>query len=146
MNKINSFRNEYFFLSNFYNCIVEIEGIKFNNAEAAFQAMKCEEKSDREIFKSLSASEAKRLGRRVKLRPNWNLLRMKYMKEIILDKFNRNSELKEKLLATGNAELIEGNTWNDKFWGVNIYTGVGENHLGKILMEVRKELRNALSE
>lgn len=145
MNKINSFRNEYFFLSNFYNCIVEIEGIKFNNAEAAFQAMKCEEKSDREIFRNLSALEAKRLGRRANLRPNWNLLRMKYMKEIILDKFSRNPELKEKLLATGNAELIEGNTWNDKFWGVNIYTGVGENHLGKILMEVRKELRNALS-
>lgn len=142
MNKINNFRNEYFFLSNFYNCPVEIEDIRFLNAEAAFQAMKCEEKSDREMFRNLSASEAKRLGRRVNLRPNWNLLRMKYMKEIILDKFSRNPELKDKLLATGETELIEGNTWNDKFWGVDLYTGVGENHLGKILMEVRKEIRN----
>lgn len=146
MNKINMFRKNYFFLSNFYSCPVEIDGIRFLNAEAAFQAMKCEKKSERYDFRYIPALTAKRLGRNVKLRPNWDLLKVHYMKKIVLDKFSRNPELKEKLLATGNAELIEGNFWNDTFWGVDLKTGVGENHLGKILMEVRKELRNALSE
>lgn len=62
------------------------------------------------------------------------------MYEICMAKFTQNEDLKEKLLATGNDILEEGNTWGDKVWGT--VNGVGENKLGKILMKVREELRN----
>ena len=61
------------------------------------------------------------------------------MYQIVKCKFEQNEDLKIKLLNTGNSELIEGNTWGDKIWGkVN---GVGQNNLGKILMRIRKELK-----
>ena len=62
------------------------------------------------------------------------------MYDICYAKFTQNEELKSRLLATGTHLLEEGNTWGDKIWGT--VDGEGENHLGKILMRVRKELRN----
>ena len=62
------------------------------------------------------------------------------MYELCKAKFTQNEDLKEKLLATGNDILEEGNTWGDRVWGT--VNGVGENRLGKILMRVREELRN----
>lgn len=62
------------------------------------------------------------------------------MYEIVKAKFLQNKEIKEKLLLTGNEELIEGNTWGDRIWGT--VNGVGENRLGKILMQVREELKH----
>ena len=63
------------------------------------------------------------------------------MEEIVRAKFTQNPKLGEQLLSTGNADLIEGNTWNDRYWGVDVRSGAGENHLGKILMKVRSELQ-----
>lgn len=62
------------------------------------------------------------------------------MEEIVRAKFTQNQELKAQLLSTGDAILIEGNTWNDRYWGVDVRSGVGKNHLGKILMKIRLEL------
>ena len=62
------------------------------------------------------------------------------MEDICRAKFTQNEELKKKLIDTGDATLIEGNTWNDTFWGV--CNGVGENNLGKILMKIREELKD----
>jgi predicted NAD-dependent protein-ADP-ribosyltransferase YbiA (DUF1768 family) len=62
------------------------------------------------------------------------------MYQCVKDKFTRNQDLKEQLIATGNEELVEGNTWGDIYWGVS--RGRGKNMLGKILMRVREELRN----
>ena len=90
-------------------------------------------------FQNLLANEAKRLGRRVKLRPDWEDIKDEVMYEVVLDKFKRNDNLKEKLLDTANAELIEENWWNDTYWGV--CKGKGKNKLGKILMKVRDELK-----
>jgi len=67
------------------------------------------------------------------------------MTTIVRNKFKAHPDLKKKLLETGTAKLIEGNTWHDTFWGVNINTGKGENHLGKILMQVRSELKNGVT-
>lgn len=136
---INSFRNENFFLSNMYECDVCYEGIIFSSAEAAFQAAKCADKDEMYSFIGLNGYEAKRKGRTVKLRKDWNDKRVEIMYDIVKSKFTLNPSLRIKLLNTGDKKLIEGNTWGDTFWGV--CNGVGKNYLGKILMKVRSELR-----
>ena len=94
----------------------------------------------RRAFAELDASDAKKLGRQVPLRGDWEEVKDNIMYEICKAKFTQNEDLKEKLLATGNDILEEGNTWGDRVWGT--VNGVGENRLGKILMRVREELRN----
>ena len=135
---IDRFRGEFDWLSNFFLCQVEFEGINFSNVEAAFQAAKCLDMKERERFFGLSGGQAKRLGKRVELRPDWEDVKIDIMRQVLKSKFNQNPELREKLIATGDAELIEGNNWGDTFYGV--CRGVGQNHLGKLLMEVRAEL------
>ena len=137
---IDRFRGEFDWLSNFFLCQVEFEGMNFSNVEAAFQAAKCLDMKERERFFGLSGSQAKRLGRRVELRSDWEEVKIEIMRQVLKSKFTQNSELREKLIATGDTELIEGNNWNDTFWGV--CRGKGRNHLGKLLMEVRAELVN----
>ena len=137
---IDHFRGEFDWLSNFFKCQVEFEGMNFSNVEAAFQAAKCLDMKERERFFGLSGGQAKRLGRRVELRSDWEEVKIDIMRQVLKSKFTQNSELREKLIATGDTELIEGNNWNDTFWGV--CRGKGRNHLGKLLMEVRAELAN----
>ena len=139
MNKINSFRDEYYFLSNFYECSVTYNGLTYKNNEAAFQAQKCINPKDREKFCNLRASESKKLGRRVVLRKDWEDIKIKVMTDIVKAKFEQNEDLQKKLLATEDAYLEEGNTWGDRIWGT--VNGVGANNLGRILMNVRKELQ-----
>ena len=135
---INNFRGKYYFLSNFYEAPVTWNGLTYLNNEAAFQSAKTF--SDRECFTNLDPSSAKKLGRRVQLRDDWEDVKNDIMYEICKAKFSQNIELKKKLLATGDKHLEEGNTWGDKIWGT--VNGVGENRLGKILMKIREELRN----
>lgn len=135
---IDTFRNDYFFLSNFYNADVEYSGFTFKNNEAAFQAAKCPSRITE--FVGLNPSEAKRLGRRVELRPDWEQVKENIMYEICKAKFTQNKDLGELLVKTGDAKLVEGNNWGDRIWGV--YNGIGQNKLGKILMRIRDELRN----
>lgn len=137
MNDIKEFRGEYYFLSNFYNAEIIYENICYQNNEAAFQAMKCPERANE--FRYLSGAEAKRLGRKVPLRSNWETIKDRVIYEICLAKFTQHSNLKKLLLETGERQLIEGNAWNDTYWGV--CNGYGKNKLGKILMDVRNVLR-----
>lgn len=132
---INSFSGEYFFLSNFYPCTIHFNGFDFHSAEAAFQASKCKTLSEQKKFTNYSPKDAKYWGKQVELRPDWEEVKVKMMKRIISAKFHQNDELAQKLVATGDQNLIEGNTWNDTFWGM--CNGVGENHLGRILMDIR---------
>lgn len=134
---ITSFKGKYFFLSNFYSAPVIYKGFCFGNNEAAFQAVKCPERVNE--FCILTPHGATYLGRKVMLRPDWESVKYDVMYEVCLAKFSQNPDLRSKLIATGDAELIEGNTWGDRVWGV--CGGVGENHLGKILMRIRKELK-----
>ena len=138
---IDSFRGKYYFLSNFFPAEVTYNGLTYQNNEAAFQAQKTYSKEERIEFTTLEPRDAKRRGRRVRLRRDWEQVKDRIMEEIVRAKFSQNGELKEQLLATGDAQLVEGNRWNDRYWGVDIRSGVGENHLGKILMKVRSELR-----
>lgn len=133
------FRGKYYFLSNFYAAPVVWDGVSYKNNEAAFQSAKVG-REYRQEFAELTASEAKKLGRKVPLRPDWENVKERIMYEICLAKFSQNEELKEKLLLTGECALEEGNTWGDKVWGT--VNGEGENKLGKILMKIREELRH----
>lgn len=137
-NKITSFRDEYFFLSNFYPCDIEFNNLTYHSAEAAFQAQKCLDVEEQRVFTELTPSQAKRQGKKVKLRPDWEDVKLGIMKAIVFNKFMQNTMLMYKLLDTGDADLIEGNNWGDTFWGV--CKGKGQNNLGKILMEVRKKI------
>ena len=130
------FRGEYYFLSNFYMAPVIYNGIAYRNNEAAFQAQKDLSRSGE--FKDLTPNDAKRLGRRVKLRLDWEDVKTDIMYGIVKAKFERNPELAAKLVATGDAHLEEGNTWGDRTWGT--VDGSGRNLLGLILMKVREEL------
>lgn len=131
---IDRFREEYEFLSNFFEDPFYFEGKFYMNAEAAYQAQKCIKEEYKDNFATLSAKHAKILGRQVKLRSDWEEVKDQIMYEVVKEKF-RTYALGTKLLATGDQELVEGNWWGDTYWGV--CKGVGQNKLGKILMQVR---------
>ena len=136
---ISEFRGQYYFLSNFYEAPVTWDGLTYPNNEAAFQSAKLEDRRAREQFVNLDPSSAKRLGRRIQLRPDWEQIKYNVMQEICIAKFTQNKDLRERLLATGDKYLEEGNTWGDTVWGT--VDGKGLNMLGKILMQVRDQLR-----
>ena len=136
---INSFEGKYAFLSNFYEHPISNGEFVFPTNEHYFQAMKTTDPKKREaISKAETPGKAKKLGRSVDLRPDWEDIKLQVMETAVRIKFS-DPELAAKLVATGNEELVEGNWWNDTFWGV--CNGVGENHLGKILMLVRADIR-----
>lgn len=136
---VNNFRGEYSFLSNFYFASVHMDGMLYSTVEHAFQAAKtlCP-KERKEIALAKTPAIAKKLGKGVTLRPDWNDCRLEIMEKLIEEKF-KHPHLKRKLLETGETTLVEGNYWGDVFWGV--CRGEGENHLGKILMRVREKLQ-----
>lgn len=137
---ISDFRDvRYEFLSNMYSTPVVIEGIEFECAEAAFQAHKVTEPELIMKFVGLNGYEAKRLGRKVPLRYDWPQVKLQVMANVLAAKFQPGTELTYKLLNTGNRRLIEGNTWNDVYWGV--CNGKGQNWLGRLLMDRRAFLR-----
>lgn len=148
--EISSFRGPYFFLSNFYIHPVIYKGMTWRTSEHAFQAAKACDNDQIGICAIKMANTpamAKKLGKRVKMRPDWEDTKVSVMQDIIRAKFS-NPTLSKMLLDTGEAELIEGNDWYDIFWGcVRDENGnwTGKNWLGKLLMEVRQELRDKLS-
>jgi ribA/ribD-fused uncharacterized protein len=141
MPAITSFSGDHAFLSNFYPADTPYEGMVYPSSEHAFQAAKTLDREERQRLAALSTpAKAKRAGRRVDLRPDWEQVKIAIMKDIVRAKFQHNQELGQKLLATGDAELVEGNQHRDRFWGV--CGGEGQNWLGRILMELRAELAN----
>lgn len=137
------FKNEYYFLSNFYLCKIEINGLVFDNAEAAFHSFKND--LYKKEFVGLSASMAKRYGRRVSLRSDWEEVKDDIMYNVVYAKFSQNPYLKDRLLATVDRVLVEGNFWHDNYWGICCCNQCqqieSKNKLGHILMKVRDELR-----
>ena len=142
---IDSFSGIYDFLSNFYECPVEYEGIRYLSSEAAFQAAKTLNVKEREEFSKLSPSKAKAKGRQLVLREDWEEVKYDVMYDIIKNKFLQNSDLLERLMLTGETELIEGNWWHDNTWGAckcdKCIGQIKENWLGKILMLFRQEVQ-----
>ena len=133
------FRGEYWFLSNMCECEMKVNGMMFKSLESAFQAFKSKDVEVRRNFCELNGFESKKLGRKIKLREDWNKIKLDVMRELIKIKFKEGSLLSKKLMEV-KGEIVEDNEWNDNFWGkVN---GIGENWLGKLLMERRNELLN----
>lgn len=116
-NDIDKFAGKYRFLSNFYSVEVEYEGVKYSSTEHAFQAAKTLDLGHRRRVRTASSpAQAKRLGRQVSLRPDWEQMKDAIMLDLNRQKF-KGSHLRKKLLDTGDAQLIEGNTWGDRYWG-----------------------------
>lgn len=143
VSEIRGFQGEYRFLSNFYPSPVIYENHVYPTVEHAYQAAKSTEFYwIRVIRESGSPGKAKNYGKLLTqggaCRPDWEEVKVEIMYNLLLDKFQRNQDLQQKLVATGSAYLEETNEWNDTFWGV--CRGKGQNVLGRLLMKVRSEL------
>jgi len=144
---ITSFRGEHFFLSNFFERAFEWDGLTWRSAEHAYQASKAADgdKIGKYAIKmAATPAIAKRLGAKVEMRADWDEVKYAFMRLIVRAKFS-DPEMARLLLATGDEELVEGNTWGDKTWGCVLEGGEweGRNMLGRILMDVRAELKEA---
>lgn len=166
-----AFKGSFRFLSNFYACgtrfTIEVGehaiATRATTLEHAYQASKCRELADaRVILGASSAAHARRLGRlrATPIRADWDQVRIATMRELIRQKF-ADGAMQVLLLATGERELVEGNDWGDRFWGATAATAtertlpqgprdgfvvggvkyIGENWLGRILMERRSAIR-----
>lgn len=142
MDAIRGFFGPYRYLSNFYPAPIQgPDGITYPTSEHAFQAAKTNDTLVRKAISRLATpGQAKRAGRTVELRPDWDSVKLDFMYHIVSAKFSQNPDLAAALIETGDMLLEETNRWGDTYWGV--CNGKGENHLGRILMRVRSELAN----
>jgi ribA/ribD-fused uncharacterized protein len=153
---VTSFTGHHAFLSNFHHSPISMSlglaGLVFPTAEHAFQAAKAVRPGQFgqpdliAIRDAATPREAKRLGRRVELRPGWDQMKKRVMLVVVLAKFEQHHDLAEALAGTGSLPLIEGNTWHDDYWG-NCHCGraecaqMGGNWLGQILEMARALLQ-----
>ena len=141
---INKFDGPYAFLSNFYESPIVDNDIPYKTNEHYYQAMKAQDMDEHLwVAAAPTPAEAKRRGRSVVMRPDWEEVKLLVMERGLRLKF-ADPALAEKLLATTDEELVEGNWWHDNIWGncdcdkcKNIK---GQNNLGKLLMKIRAEL------
>ena len=134
---------EYRFLSNFYMLEIEYEGIKYHSSEHAYQAAKTNDPAQRQSIAALEKpGAAKKAGFKVTLRQGWDNIKDGIMLDILRIKFT-DPTMRDELLKTGDAFLVEGNKWCDNHFGVcycEKCKGIGDNMLGELLMQVRKEI------
>ena len=145
MNAIRNFQGEYLLFSIFWPCEVMVSGIPYPSSEHAFQAQKTLHLPSRQLMSKLATpGKAKRYGRSLKIRPDWDLMKLSVMEDVVYSKFMQNDDLCRKLIDTGDAFLVEGNSWGDQFWGVapgkDGSSTRGHNWLGRILMLQRSRL------
>ncbi len=141
---IDNFSGKYRFLSNFHPSVIMMGGMYCRTVEHAYQASKSLDSLERrQIIEAATPGMAKKLGQWVIHKvPNWQEIKVTVMTDLVNQKFTKHADLRTLLLMTEEEELIEGNTWNDTFWGV--CKGKGENHLGQILMLVRSNIRKQM--
>lgn len=145
MNIIDSFTGSYRFLSNFYPAKVRHGGINFPTVEHAYQAAKTIFAHERVQISNLDTpAAAKAAGRKLKIRKDWDKIKLNIMRDLVEKKFSKHADLRAKLLKTGSAQLVEGNTWGDTYWGM--CDGKGENNLGKILMQIREGITDGTAD
>jgi len=141
---ISSFRGRHYFLSNFSSSFIIVSGVEYPTVEHAYQACKTMDGDRRKAIAMLKTPAlAKKAGQSLDLIGDWDDARVVIMYDLLKRKFC-DWRLAERLRATGDNILVEGNVWHDNFWGVCACdkcgsTG-GENVLGELLMLVREEL------
>lgn len=140
---ISRFRGEYSWLSNFYLTPVTYEGVIYKSVEHAYMSAK----SDIPSWKIFCMNEenpgkVKKESKKITLVKNWDEIKYDVMKKCLFSKFRKNP-LRQKLLDTGDQQIIEGNTWGDTYWGYDINMQMGKNNLGKLIMKIRKKLQEA---
>lgn len=121
-----------------------IDGFKYCSVENYYQSQKSLDKNDWLKFENITPSEAKKQGRLIPLRHDWEQIKYEVMKKGLRVKFN-SEPWKQLLLDTDKDMIIEWNNWGDKIWGVTIDDCIGNNLLGNALMEIRTELQNEYS-
>jgi ribA/ribD-fused uncharacterized protein len=132
------FRGDFKFLSNFHNSVIVLNGKEYPTAEHAFQSCRAAKAEDAEKIRlATNPVEAKKLGKEVRQRSNWNQINLDVMRKVVEAKFTQHLDLAKKLKAV-QGEIIEENYWRDTFWGT--FEGKGENNLGKILTQIRQTL------
>lgn len=135
---VKEFTGQYRFLSNFYPSPIMYEGIQYPTVEHAYQAQKTSDPALRAAIAALpTPGQAKRKGRRLRLRDDWEQVKVSIMLELCRLKF-QDPDLKRLLDSTKGRRLLEGNSWGDTFWGV--VDGKGNNFLGNILMMIRDKI------
>jgi ribA/ribD-fused uncharacterized protein len=144
------FIGRYRFLSNFWLCEISVpfaiahrpqRVITFPSVEHAYQALKSADPADWEFIRlQKTPGHAKRAGRSLTLRPGFEEQKLAIMQRLLHQKFSHGSSLGIQL-AQIDGVIQEGNTWHDTFWGIDLMTGEGSNHLGRLLMTIRDELR-----
>ena len=143
---ISQFKGEYHWLSNYayFERPLCGEGISYPTNEHFFVVMKSKHVSFRKRVEKHSTKGLKYLGRQVELRSDWPQIKNDVMEFGLRWKFSKsNPTLRQKLIDTGSVIIQEGNYWNDLYWGVCLKTGKGQNHLGKLIMKIREEIRPA---
>jgi ribA/ribD-fused uncharacterized protein len=128
-----------------FDCPLRHQGIEYRAPENFYQAMKTA-KDDLERRREIAAAtpyEAKRIGRRVRLRADWAEIHLAVMETALRHKFAPGTCWHERLMAIGDEEIVEWNNWGDRYWGRDVSDGQGENHLGTLLMKLRDEWRKA---
>lgn len=142
---INKFREEYSWLSNFTSVSIKYDNIIYPSVENFYVAMKTEDASIREQISLMTASEAKKIGRKLMIRKDWEDIKLSVMYYGLNAKFQQ-EPFKSKLIATGDQNIVEGNYWNDTFWGVDLKQdpNIGENHLGRLIMKVRDLIKEEI--
>lgn len=145
---ISNFHGPWGFLSNFHPSFLVWEGVQYSTGEHAYNAGKPLDPAERfRISCALTPGTAKRMGRALPLRPDWDkTARYDVMWDVLWAKFTCHPRRIDALLRTGDAYLSEGNTWHDQHWGNCLCarpacTPPGGNHLGRLLMELRSTLR-----
>ena len=138
---VKEFRNKYHFLSNFFLVKINIDDFEYNSTEHYFQSMKfIDPKIQEQIRNAPTPSIAKKFAKKFMRRKEWYEIRLDVMERALRVKFDI-PEMREKLIATDDMYLQEGNRWKDTFWGVDLKTGKGKNHLGRLLMKIRTQIK-----
>lgn len=141
---ITSFRGRYGFLSNYWEAPVNMDGVVYPSVENAYQAAKTLDDAARVPFQTMTSAKSKQAGKKLAMRPDWDTVKFEVMDHLVHQKFTEHKDLRDRLLATGDEPIVEGNHWHDNIWGsctCDRCGDVGANHLGKLLMKIRDELR-----
>ena len=134
---ISSFKKEYDFLNNRFGCSFMWQGIRYNNVESAFHASKYTNEAERRVLSRMSAEKVVKKSMECTPSIEWEESKLDIMESILLAKYDQNPNLKNRLIETEGRILINGNNKHETYWGVDLYSWKGENHLGKILMTIR---------